>query len=49
MKDKKLFEATETKIISVQAESVIVTSITNNGKDGDDDKATGWKNFSSES
>lgn len=44
MKDRKFYEATEVEIISVQAENIIVTS-TPFGNDGDEDKATGWKNF----
>ncbi len=44
MLKRKFYEATEVEIISVQAENVIVTS-TPFGNDGDEDKATGWKNF----
>ena len=42
---KKQFVLSEAEIIRLQAESVIVTSITDNGKDGDADDASGWKNF----
>jgi len=44
MLKRKFYEATEVEIIFVQAENVIVTS-TPFGNDGDEDKATGWKNF----
>ena len=45
MKDRKFYEATEVEIISVQQESIVTLSITDYGNDGDEDKATGWKNF----
>lgn len=43
---KKLFVLSETEIIRFEQESITsVSGITDNGKDGDEDNASGWKNF----